>query len=480
MVYQSLHHTFGQHLQLTPKLQQAIRMLQLSTHELTQELRQALEANVMLELEDSLNDIDTPVSQLSDDELGQAPEGFDQDTHNIEVTPYEASLESASTSSSDIDPNHYTDWQQQNQEDLHTHLLWQLRASQFSDQEYPIGEAIIDAINNDGLLTESLQEIQTHLHQQGQVVSYQQIAHVLEKIQGFDPTGVGACNLQQTLLLQLNTYPAQTPYLEVAKQIITDHLTLLADHHYDQLAKIYKLKNHELHHAISLIQSLNPRPANAYLWKEAPNYIIPDIVVVKKDHTWLVKLNPLLLPKLRLSPSYLGLLDQYPRGVNSHFIHTHLREAKWLMQCVKQRNETLLRVAACIIKHQQAFMTHGTGAMKALILKDIANELQLHQSTISRVSTKKYLQTPQGTFELKYFFSSHINTTYGRQCSALAIQTFLKDMIRHEDGDHPFSDDKLAQLLIDKGLKVARRTISKYRELLRIPAAAKRKRLNNL
>ena len=474
MIQQTLNLITNQQLQLTPKLQQAIRMLQLSSQELSQELIKALETNVMLELDGQLDDIITPLSQLTETEFNHSFENSDNSKTELSETIFESSAQFNENSSSN--PQH---WRHQ-PDSLQDYLLWQLRASQFSMAEYPIGEMIISAINEEGFLTESLTEIQKSLLRHHKPVSRAQIQQVLTKIQRFDPPGVGAKDLAQALLLQLATYPKHTPYLDIAKHIIREHLPLLAEHHYVQLARSCKIKSAELNQAILLIQGLNPRPGNAFLLKDSSDYIIPDIIVIKKGTTWQVKLNALLLPKLRLNQPYLSLLAECPRGANSQFIQTHLREAKWLIQCVRQRNETLLNVAACIIKHQQAFMTHGPGAIKALILKDIATELNLHQSTVSRVSTKKYIQTPQGTFELKYFFSSHVNTTYGQQCSALAIQSFIKEMISQEDRSHPLSDHKLADQLALKGLTVARRTIHKYRELLHIPMAAKRKRMHQL
>ncbi len=470
MIQQECHFSLTQQLQLTPKLQQAIRMLQLSTQELSQELTQALESNVMLELDPPLDTLSTPLSQLSSTDLHH-DSAVDHDSAEL---AYDAFCDYPEKSRSEENSAGQL-WPQVERETLQTHLLWQLRASQLTETNYNIGKIIIGLINDDGYLTENLKDIQSLLKTQGIVVSMKQISNVLSTIHGFEPLGVGAIDLQQTLLLQLNDYPTQTADVELAKHCIQHHLTLLATHQYRKLAQLCKIQSQVLDRALTLIQSLNPRPGNRYSNTSAANYISPDILVIKKGSAWHVKLNPLLLPKLRLNGCYLSLLDTQASNGTHHFIHTQLREARWLIQCLKQRNETLLKVAKAIIQHQQAFMTHGPGAMNALILKDIATELNLHQSTISRVSTKKYIQTPQGTFELKHFFNSHINTTYGEPCSAIAIQCFIKTLIANENPRKPFSDHKLTQHLALKGLTVARRTVSKYRESLRIPKATLRK-----
>lgn len=462
MTQPALHLSLNQQLQITPKLQQAIRMLQLSTQELTQELHQLLQSNVMLELDSQATDIAIPTSTLSDDDN---PEEFGWD-------PVDAPQ--PATAVTDLP---WQDKQHQSDYNLHEYLLWQLRSSPLSAMDYTIGESIIYAIDDQGLLQESLHEIQEDLTATGHCCHLTQIESVLKKIQGFDPLGVGAKDVQECLLLQLAALPANQPGADLAKTLIQHHMAAVAAHNYTKLQRLYQIKKNELHQALELIHHLNPRPGNAPLLKGDSAYISPDLLAVKKHQRWQAKLNPILLPKLRLNEAYLGYLDKNPPAQESHFIHHHLREAKWLMQCVQQRNDTLLKVANCILKHQQGFMEHGPGAMQSLILKDIADELHLHQSTISRVSSKKYIQTPRGTFELKYFFGSHIDSEYGQPCSALAIKTFLKEMIQQENPLYPLSDHHLAKQFAKKGLQVARRTISKYRELLHIPAAAKRKRL---
>lgn len=458
MTHPSLSLQLGQHLQLTPKLQLAIRLLLLSSQELNQELQCMLESNIMLDSDESLCDLDSTFSDLND--------GVSTADTSME---YEASH-----------PETDTGWQntpQQNNLGLQDYLLWQLKASLLSTEEYCIGEAVIRAIDQHGFLQESLLEIQEDLISLDHHYSLDQIEYVLRKIQGFEPIGVAAKDVQECLSLQLES-KAPSPCLNLAKHIVHQHLALLANHHYPKLKQLCKVRDPLLQQAIHLIQSLHPRPGNALLNHEDCVYVSPDLITYKKNHAWLAKLNPLLLPKLRLNPNYLPWLEKTHFHQESLFLRQHWREAKWLIQCVQQRNDTLSRVANCILRHQQAFMDHGPAAMKALLLKDVAHELHLHESTISRISTQKYLQTPQGTFELKHFFGSHINTSYGQRCPASAIQAFLKEMIQHEDPLHPLSDQHLTEQFIAKGLSVARRTVTKYREHLHIPAAAKRKSMS--
>lgn len=454
MTHTSLSLHLSQHLQLTPKLQLAIRLLLLSSQELNQELQQMLESNVMLDSEESLCEVDTTFSDLNDT---MTDHPSDYDTINYEAN------------------GHYPP--DQGNRSLQDYLLWQLKASLLSAPDYVIGEAIIRAIDQHGFLQESLVEIQEDLASLDHHYSLEHIDRVLQVIQGFEPTGVAAKDVQQCLSLQLEA-KTPSPCVNLAKCIVTQHLSLLANHHYPKLKQLCKVHDHLLQQAIYLIQSLHPRPGNILLNKEDSSYVSPDLITYKNDQGWLARLNPLLLPKLRLNPHYLPWLEKKQFHPEKHFLRQHWHEAKWLIQCVHQRNETLSRVANCILRHQQAFMDHGPAAMKALLLKDIAQELHLHESTISRISTHKYLQTPQGTFELKYFFGSHINTAYGQRCPASAIQAFLKEMIQHEDPLHPLSDQHLTEQFIAKGLSVARRTVTKYRECLHIPAAAKRKRIS--
>lgn len=458
MSHASLHLHLGQHLQLTPKLQLAIRLLLLSSQELNQELQTMLDSNIMLDSDESLCDVDMTFSDLNDD------------------TPTTDSAMEYEASSSEAD----VEWQNpayQSNTSLQDYLLWQLKASLLSKEDYLIGEAIIRAIDSNGFLQESLLEIQEDLISLDQHYSLDQIQRVLKIIQGFEPVGVAAKDVRECLSLQLDATEAPSHCLALAKYIVKQHLSLLANHHYPKLKQACKAHDQTLQQAIHLIQSLHPRPGNVLLNKDDSAYVSPDLIVYKKNHCWLAKLNPLLLPKLRLNPHYLPWLDKAHFNHDHPFLRQHWREAKWLIQCVQQRNETLSRVANCILRHQQAFMDHGPAAMKALLLKDVAHELHLHESTISRISTQKYLQTPQGTFELKHFFGSHINTAYGQRCPSSAIQAFLKEMIQHEDPLHPLSDQHLTDQFIAKGLSVARRTVTKYRECLHIPAAAKRKRI---
>ena len=295
-------------------------------------------------------------------------------------------------------------------------------------------------------------------------------------MQHFDPIGIGARDIKESLLLQLKTLDIDTPWLKEAKLLVTDHLALLGAHDYAQLTKRMKLNRENLREVVELIQSLKPRPGSEI---ESPKttYIIPDVFVKKVKGQWKVELNADLAPKIRVNSYYASLVSKTNKSADNNNLKSHLQEARWFIKSLNSRHETLLKVAKCIVKRQVGFLEYGDEAMKPLVLHDIASELGMHESTISRVTTQKYLHTHRGIFELKYFFSSHVNTSNGGECSSTAIRAMIKKLIAVEVPTKPLSDSKIAGVLSDRGIRVARRTVAKYREAMVIPPSNERKRL---
>jgi RNA polymerase sigma-54 factor len=476
----------GQQLAMTPQLQQAIRLLQLSTLELQQEIQQAIDANPLLEQEDDA-DIATPEIPDDDDftppdsseEMAQAqenmPEELPMDTTWDEV--YSASGSSSSGSglmNSDDEPI----YQGETTETLQDYLLWQMRLTPFSDQDAAIALTIIDSIDESGYLITSLDEIlqAVNIEHADESVELDEVEAVLKRIQHFDPIGVAARSVQECLLIQLNQFSADTPWLNEARLAIKDHMDLLGARDYRNLARKLQLKENELKDVLDLIQTLEPRPGSRVMPSES-SYVIPDVSVVKKQGRWVVELNPDAMPKIRINETYASMARHARNSSDSQFIRSHLQEAKWFIKSLESRNETLLKVANCIVQQQQNFFEYGEEAMKPMVLNDVAEEVEMHESTISRVTTQKFMHTPRGIFELKYFFSSHVNTDSGGECSSTAIRALIKKLVAAENPAKPLSDSKIADLLTEQGIMVARRTIAKYRESLSIPPSSQRKRL---
>lgn len=511
---QSLQLRLGQQITMTPQLQQAIRLLQLSTLDLQIEIQQALESNIMLEVADD-NDynesedyptaepepdkdfnldsavkeanLDEPNASASDTEMAEISEEIALD--NLTHIPDELAVDSDweeiydgtlsqydySSNSEDNGRDILATTQGTAAETLQDHLRWQLRLTPFSELDRAIATAIIDAIDGDGYLRISIEEIAQSLGESIQV-EIDEVEAVLHRIQHFDPLGVGSRNLQECLLRQLEELASATPWLKEAKLLVNKHLELLGNHDYTQLSKRLKLTREQLREIIELIQSLNPRPG-AQLEPSQTTYIVPDVFVKKTAGQWKVELNPEIAPKLRINSHYASLITRVENSNESNSLKNHLQEARWFIKSLKSRHETLLKVAKCIVKRQIGFLEYGEEAMKPLVLHDIASELEMHESTISRVTTQKYLHTPRGIFELKYFFSSHVSTNNGGECSSTAIRALIKKLIAAENRARPLSDSKIASLLSERGINVARRTVAKYREAMVIPPSNERKRL---
>ncbi|WP_461602972.1 RNA polymerase factor sigma-54 [Aeromonas rivipollensis] len=469
----------GQSLTMTPQLQQAIRLLQLSTLELQQEIQQALDNNPLLEQEENEAQETSPIepqdaSQLdSSDAMAQdnMPDELPVDTTWDEV--YSAGTAQSAGPIHDGEDNVY---QGETTENLQDYLLWQMRLTPFSDLDAAIALAIIDAIDESGYLTVSLEDIQAAVSSEEVEVELDEVEAVLKRVQHFDPVGIAARSVQECLLIQLGQYSPDLPWLNEAREVIREHMDLLGNRDYRTLARKTRLKESDLKEVLDLIQQLEPRPGNGIIQSES-QYVIPDVSVVKKGTKWMVELNPDSAPRIRVNEAYAAMARNARSSTDTQFIRSHLQEAKWFIKSLESRNDTLLKVASCIVEQQQGFFEYGEEAMKPMVLNDIAEAVEMHESTISRVTTQKYMHTPRGIFELKFFFSSHVNTEGGGECSSTAIRALIKKLVTAEHPAKPLSDSKIADLLAEQGIMVARRTIAKYRESLLIPPSNQRKRL---
>lgn len=358
---------------------------------------------------------------------------------------------------------------------LQDHLIWQLELTHVSERDYAIAVAIIDAINEDGYVSSDLSDIHQGLLEQLEDLEMDEVQAVLHMIQNFDPVGVGALDLADCLRLQLLQLPDQTAFLDDAVDFVCRHLELLTSCDQARLIKRVGFSEEQLTAVLALIRSLDPKPG-ARLQEMDVEYVVPDVFVSKVKDQWLVTLNPDIAPKLRVNPFYSGMIKRADNSQDNVSMKSHLQEARWFIKSLHSRNDTLLRVATSIVEKQGEFFDHGPIAMKAMVLRDIAEELSLHESTISRVTTQKYMHTPQGVIEFKYFFSSHVSTDGGGECSATAIRALIKELVGNENPAKPLSDSKISDLLNEKGINVARRTIAKYREAMSIPSTSQRKR----
>ena len=386
-------------------------------------------------------------------------------------------MSAAPASSSGPMPEDESIYQGSSTETLHEYLMWQLQLTPFSPTDEAIAIAIVEAVDDSGILTLSCEEILESFNQENDdedEVELDEIEAVLKRIQLFDPVGIAARSLQECLCIQLNQFDKDTPFLNETKMILTDHIDLLAARDYRTLMKKTKLKEDELKEIMTLIHTLSPKPADTIV-REESEYVIPDVSVKKIKGRWVVELNPDSMPKIRVNSQYAAMSRTVKSSGDSQFIRSHLQEAKWFIKSLESRNDTLLKVTNCIVQQQQAFFEHGHEAMKPMVLNDVAEMVEMHESTISRVTTQKYMHTPRGIFELKYFFSSHVSTENGGECSSTAIRALIKKLIAAENSAKPLSDSKIADILAEQGIKVARRTIAKYRESLAIPPSNQRK-----
>jgi RNA polymerase sigma-54 factor len=489
-VKQTLQLKLSQHLTLTPQLQQSIRLLQLSTIELNAEVERMLQENPLLERAEVEEEHLAPEIPLAGPgRLGDA----------IESTSHEPSSDTLAESRgtrddvpevadfADYGSNGDGDWGGGNSGDdddflpqqiatstLRDHLNEQLALLNLPLRDRQIVTALIDALDDDGYLATSLEEI-AEIFPAELEIDPDELNIALKYVQSFEPSGVGARDCAECLALQLRALPAGTPFLADALKVVDGNLALLANRDFTKLKRLLHTDDNGVRGVRDLIRSLNPRPGAAFAKAEA-NYVIPDVVVRKVRNQWVASLNEAAMPKLRLNRIYADILTRNRESSNQQ-LAAQLQEAKWLIRNVQQRFDTILRVAKAIVERQRRFFEHGEVAMRPMVLREIADMLSLHESTISRVTTQKYMLTPRGTFELKYFFGSHVATDTGGAASATAIRALIKQLIAAEDAKTPLTDSKIADMLGEQGILVARRTIAKYREALQIPPVNMRKAL---
>lgn len=533
----------GQHLTMTPQLQQAIRLLQLSSLDLAAEVQEALDSNPLLDADESndneqesstdqdgtdtkeaaktdASDYETPDFDSSEYATKSGNEDSSVDLSQNQDFPDDLPVDSnwedlyqndtpySSSAGSDEDFDY--DSRNSAQETLYDQLMWQLNLTPMSDIDRVIALTIVEAIDQRGYLTTSIAEIRDAVLAQHDVIddlfrlqeqeltelgidlqrlatadddettpndiSEAEVHTVLKRIQQFDPPGVGARNLQECLAIQLNQLDLHTPFLAEAKKVVNQYLDLLGARDFTTLLRKSRFNEATLKEAISLIQTLTPYPGSS-VDSQQTEYVIPDVIVRKVNSRWLVELNPAAAPRLRINQNYAALIQRADNSSDNTFLKNNLQEARWFIKSLQSRNETLLKVATKIVEHQVGFFEEGEEAMKPLVLHDIAEAVEMHESTISRVTTQKYMHTPRGVFELKYFFSSHVSTGSGGECSSTAIRAMIKKLVANESPKKPLSDSKIAKLLEEQDIQVARRTIAKYREAMNIPPSNERKRL---
>ncbi|WP_461519050.1 RNA polymerase factor sigma-54 [Porticoccus sp.] len=476
----SLQLKIGQQLTMTPQLQQAIRLLQLSSLDLHQEIQQNLYDNPLLELtEESENQLETsdnntqkeaPEVETTDlngeDWENKIPTDLPVDANWDDIYQPSSTPKLSSGDAHDFENVHTVT------ESLQDHLLWQLNLTPLTPTDYLIGENIIDAIDSQGMLTLAIEDIWSALDDE---IELDEVVAVLHRIQQFDPPGVAATSLAECLLIQLNQFSPETAFLPEAKKLVSSHLELVGQRDYRQIERLTGFSPETIESAVLLIQTLSPHPGDT-IRNDDIEYVVPDVRVTKTNSHWQVSLNEDITPRLSINQQYAQLIRRADSSQQNTFLKSHLQEAKWFLRSIESRNDTLMRVATSIVEMQQGFLEQGPVAMKPMVLADIADRLELHESTISRVTTQKYIDTPQGVFELKYFFSSHVSTASGGECSSTAIRAMLKKMISAENPGKPLSDNKLTALLQEMGIQVARRTVAKYREGMGIPSSSERKR----
>ncbi len=523
----------GQQLRMTPQLQQAIRLLQLSTLDLELEIQEALDSNPMLEEldpadSDQIDSEDGPDAQDKDDRddreesvdtvdtgadtdlptADTGPEGSQDDSSDEPPLPdpeidgdairdtseqvadetiadelpvdsvwddvYDDGLTSSHQGSQDGDDGYFDDRNSDNVS-ISTYLMEQVNLLRLSETDEYIALAIVDGLDNEGMLTIDIDDILEGAPHEWELTA-DEVEAVLHLIQHLDPIGIAARDLRECLLIQLRSLPRTTAYRDEAITVVDQFIPQLANRDYTQIARKTRLKEGQLREVLALILSLNPRPGSDIATGNI-EYIEPDVFVSRQKNRWVVELNPRSAPRIRVNPEYVSLIKRSDNSKDNVYLKDNLQEAKWFIKSLQQRNDTLLRVATKIVELQRGFFEYGEQGMKPLVLHDIAREVDLHESTISRVTSQKYMHTPAGVFELKYFFSSHVSTNTGGEVSSTAIRALIKKLVADESPRKPLSDSKIAGLLAKQDIKVARRTIAKYRESLQIPPSNERKQL---
>ena len=485
MLKPSLQLKLGQQLTMTPQLQQAIRLLQLPALELQAHIRELLETNVMLEPTEEAEgtgtfeatEVNSPDQEHDhhdhDREQPEVPERA-REENTVEVV--DEGWGEQSVGSSEAPWNSDDDERQQEFADaagqsLQEHLLWQLELAKLEPREFAIARAIIDSITDDGYLTEPLDEIANTLRPEIECAAAE-VESVLAGVQALDPPGVGARSVGECIELQLRQLDPATPGFNTAIEIARHHLELVAERELSLLRRELRATEEEIASALALVRSCHPRPG-ATVSTGSAEYVVPDVFVRRTDHGWSVEINSATLPRVRLNSSYASLIG---RNASHATMRAQLQEARWLLKSLEIRHETLIKVARSIVERQQAFLEHGDEHMRPMILKDIAEAVGMHESTISRVTSGKYMHTPRGVFELRYFFSSQVEGADGSGTSSTAIRAKIKKLVKEEDAETPLSDGRIAELLSGEGIPVARRTVAKYREAMGIAPSNERRR----
>lgn len=459
MLKPSLQLKLGQSLTMTPQLQQAIRLLQLPVLDLNAQIQEALEENIMLEMEDLPDVPSTSAESTAEVETIKADELWQT-----------RAVERAQDGGWNGEGRPITEFADESGETLHEHLYWQLEMENFTVREALIGEALVDSINDDGYLSSDIDEIIIGLNEEPPVNTVE-AEKALLKIQRLDPVGVGARTLSECVIRQIEQLDSETPGRQLALDIAANHLDLVASRDYGELRRGLRISEENLHEALALVRACNPKPGLA-VSPAAAQYVIPDVFVRKVDNHWQVEISPTGVPRLSVNQQYARLL----RGSSEHAVlKTQLQEARWLIRSLEIRNETLLKVATSIVTRQVSFLEHGDEAMKPMVLRDVADEIGMHESTISRVTTNKYMHTPRGVFEFKYFFSSHLSSIDGENQSSTSVRAKIRKLIGAENTTKPLSDSKITTLLKNEGISVARRTVAKYREAMNIPSSSDRR-----
>jgi RNA polymerase sigma-54 factor len=459
MLKPSLQLKLGQSLTMTPQLQQAIRLLQLPILDLNAEIQEALEENIMLEMDDLPDVPRTNAESTAEVESIKSDEQWES-----------RAIERSQDSGWNGEGRPISEFADESGESLHEHLYWQLEIDNFTAREALIGEALVDSINDDGYLVGELDDIVAGLDEQPPI-SPEEVESTLLKVQRLDPVGVGARSLSECIARQIEQLDPGTPGLQLALEIATGHLDLVASRDYGEMRRSLRTSEDNLHEAVALVRACNPKPGLA-VSPAAAQYVIPDVFVRKIDNRWQVEVSSTGVPRLSVNQQYAKLLH----GSGEHAIlKAQLQEARWLIRSLEIRNDTLLKVASSIVARQTNFLELGDEAMKPMVLRDIAEEIGMHESTISRVTTNKYMHTPRGVFEFKYFFSSHLSSDSGEDQSSTSVRAKIKKLIGTENPAKPLSDSKITNLLKDGGITVARRTVAKYREAMNIPSSSDRR-----
>lgn len=459
MLKPTLQLKLGQSLTMTPQLQQAIRLLQLPVLDLSAQIQDALEENIMLEMED-----------LPDVPQTSAETTAEVETIQAEDTWQQQSADRIQDGGWNGEGRPINDFADESGNTLREHLLWQLEMEHFTPRQAVIGEAIVDSINDDGYLEGELEEILGGLDS-ASGFTLDEVKESLTLVQRLDPVGIGARSISECIILQLRQLDPTTPGLELAVELAQNHLDLIASQSFGEMRRDLRATEEDLHDALALIKSCNPKPGLA-VSPAAAEYVIPDVFVRKIDGHWQVEISATGIPRLSVNQQYARLL----RGSGDHAVlRSQLQEARWLIRSLEIRNETLMKVATCIVTRQTAFLEHGDEAMKPMVLRDVAEEIGMHESTISRVTTNKYMHTPRGVFEFKYFFSSHLSSAGGEDQSSTSVRAKIRKLIGAENPGKPLSDSKIANILAEEGITVARRTVAKYREAMNISSSSERR-----